>query len=147
MRRKLFLLIILLGVCFLFIKKDEEEIRIRVISHSESPIDIYYKEDVVEYLKTKVLVKEKIDDEYFRLNYKKIENELNEKFDNITVKYENHLFTNKLTEEAVLENKEYKTLLVIIGDGQGPNWWGSVFDEVLYDGGSSEIKYEWFFNR
>ena len=98
-------------------------------------------------MKTEILVKEKINDEYFRLNYKKIEDELNEKFDNITVKYEKHLFTNKLTEDEVLENKEYKTLLVIIGDGRGPNWWGSVFDEELYDCGSGEVKYKWFFNR
>ena len=57
MKGKLFLLIILLGVCFLFTKK-EEEIRIRVMSHSERQVDIYYKEDVVEYLKTEIFLPE-----------------------------------------------------------------------------------------
>lgn len=147
MKKGFLLLILLFGVSFLFLKNHDEEIRIRVISHSGQDCDIYYKEEVVEYLKDKILKNKKLNHEYFKNNYKKIEERLNEKFNNIRVTYEKHYFENKVVDNNVIENKVYDTLLIYIGDADGPNWWGSVFDGVLKKESSDEIKYEWYFKN
>ena len=34
------------------------------------------------------------------------------------------------------------TLYVIIGEGKGSNWWGTVYPEFLTVNGSEEVKYE-----
>ena len=91
----IFLLLTSLVVCFLFLHK-EDEIRIRVLSNSDDPIDILYKDEVVKYLKEEILKGNRLDDKYFEENYKKINLELNEKFDNIKVNYEYHMFENKM---------------------------------------------------
>ena len=145
MKSLFLLLLICIGVCFLF--PEDEEIRIRVISNSDSEIDIIYKEKVVTFLKDEILLKEKLNDQYFEENYKNIENILNVEFDDIVVKYENHTFVNKTYNGSAVENKEYKTLLILIGDGCGSNWWGSVFDETLQYESDSEVKYEWYFKK
>lgn len=145
MKHGFLLLILLIGVCFLFFKNDKEEIRIRVISNSGQDVDIYYKDEVVKYLKEEVLKNEKLDDDYFKSNVLFIENKLNEKFKNIKVSYEKHYFENKIDGDNVLENKEYQTLLIYIGDGKGPNWWASVFDGTLQSQSVEEVKYEWYF--
>ena len=139
------LLLICLSVCFLLPKN--EEIRIRVISNSDSSYDISYKQEVVAYLKDEVLKNEKLTDEYFKQNFKKIESILNQKFDNITVKYEKHTFINKTYNDNALENDEYKTLLISIGNGLGSNWWGSVFDGTLQYESESEVEYKWYFDK
>ena len=51
------LLLICFGVCFLF--PNDEEIRVRVISNSESEMDIVYKKEVVEFLKISLRDKDK----------------------------------------------------------------------------------------
>ena len=145
MKSLFLLLLICVGVCFLFPK--EEEVRIRVISNSDSEIDVKYKERVVSFLKDEILMKEKLNNQYFEKNYQNIDKKLNLEFDDIVVKYENHTFINKTYNGSAVENKEYKTLLIIIGNGQGSNWWGSVFDDTLQYESDSEVKYEWYFNK
>ena len=139
------LLLICLSVCFLLPKN--EEIRIRVISNSDSSYDISYKQEVVIFLKEEMFKNVKLTDDYFKKNYESIEKILNHKFENITVKYEKHTFVNKTYNGSALENGEYKTLLISIGDGLGSNWWGSIFDETLQYESDEEVKYEWYFDK
>ena len=139
------LLLICLSVCFLLPKN--EEIRIRVISNSDSSYDISYKQEVVIFLKEEMFKNVKLTDDYFKKNYESIEEILNHKFGNITVKYEKHTFVNKTYNGSALENGEYKTLLISIGDGLGSNWWGSIFDETLQYESDEEVKYEWYFDK
>ena len=124
-----------------------EEIRIRVISNSDSSYDILYKQEVVVFLKDEVFKNVKLTDGYFKQSYKSIEETLNQKFKNITVKYEKHTFVNKTYNGSALENDEYKTLLVYIGDGLGSNWWGSIFEDTLQYESNIEVKYEWYFKK
>jgi hypothetical protein len=145
MKSLFLLLLICVGVCFLFPKN--EEIRIRVISNSDSESDVLYKDKVVIFLKDKILIDENLTDKYFEANYKNIEDILNEEFDNICVKYENHTFINKTYNGSAVENKEYKTLLILIGDGLGSNWWGSVFDETLQYESDLEVEYQWYLKK
>ena len=139
------LLLICLSVCFLLPKN--EEIRIRVISNSDSSYDISYKQEVVIFLKEEMFKNVKLTDDYFKKNYESIEEILNHKFEDITVKYEKHTFVNKTYNGSALENGEYKTLLISIGDGLGSNWWGSIFDETLQYESDEEVKYEWYFDK
>jgi hypothetical protein len=142
----IFLLLTSLVVCFLFLHK-EDEIRIRVLSNSDDPIDILYKDEVVKYLKEEILKGNRLDDKYFEENYKKINLELNEKFDNIKVNYEYHMFENKTYNGNVIKDGKYKTLLIYIGDGSGSNWWGSIYEGVITMDSKKKIKYEWYLRK
>ena len=129
---------------FLF-KKDE--IRVRVISNSDSEFDLKYKEEVVLYLKENILQKREITDQYLKDNVSNIEYELNEVFDNIVCKYEPHTFTNKAYNGNAIKNGTYDTLLVYIGQANGSNWWGTIFEGSLKNESTDIIEYKWYFKR
>ena len=139
------LLLICFGVCFLF--PNDKEIRVRVISNSDSEVDILYKKEVVEFLKSEVFINQKLNDNYFSKNYKLIEDVLNSEFDDIVVEYGTHTFVNKTYNGSAVENKKYKTLVVYIGDANGLNWWGSIFDDTLQYESDVEVQYEWYFKK
>ena len=147
MKKIFFWALILLGVCFFFLNREDDEIRIRVISNSELQSDIEYKEEVVKYLKDEILINEELTKRYFEKNYSKIQQQLNNKFENIKVTFEKHTFKNKTYNGSVLKDEEYPTLLIVIGEGLGPNWWGSIFDEALKNESSEEIVYQWYFKK
>ena len=147
MKKFFLLLLILVGVCFLFSFKEEQEIRIRVIGNSDSIIDQNYKKQVVSFLKSEVLDNVELSDDYLKENYKTIENILNSEFDDIEVKYEKHTFKNKTYNDSAIKDGEYKTLLVYIGEAKGSNWWGSIFDGKLNYESDNEVTYEWYFKK
>ena len=140
------LFLTLLMVCFLFFQKNEE-IRIRVLSNSDSKEDLKYKDDVVNYLLDEIIKDNKLTDEYFINNCQKIEEILNEEFDEINVSYDYHTFPTKTYNGNVINEGNYKTLLVKIGNGLGPNWWGSVFEGSIKMNSKDEIVYEWYFKK
>lgn len=146
--KKIFLLLFgLFVVCFLFFGSKDEEIRIRVISNSDNETDIKYKKEVVNYLKEEILPYIILNDEYLSSNYKSIENVLNEKFQNINVKYEKHTFNNKTYNDSAIKDGVYKTLVIYIGEGKGSNWWGSIFNEKLFYESEDEVVYKWYFKN
>ena len=145
--KRLLLLLILSGVCFLFGFKEEQEIRIRVIANSDSTLDQNFKKEVVAYLKREILDNVELSDEYFKENYKLIETILKSEFDGIEVEYEKHTFKNKTYNDNAIKDGEYKTLLVYIGEAKGSNWWGSIFDGKLNYESDSEVTYEWYFKK
>lgn len=147
MKSYFLLLLICFAVCFLFVSKDDDEIRVRVISNSESVEDVAYKNEVVRYLKDEIFKNTKLNNAYFKKNYKNIEQELNDNFKNIVVEYQNHTFINKTYNGSAEENGEYMTLVIYIGQGLGENWWGSIFDETLQYESSEEVRYEWYLKR
>lgn len=145
--KTILLFIVSLGVCFFFLNKNDDEIRIRVISNSNSESDLKYKDEVVSYLKEEVLNDIQLTDHYLENNYKTIEQILNKEFDDISVSYEYHTFKNKTYNDIALENKEFKTLLIYIGHGEGSNWWGSIFDNSLQYESTDEVIYKWYFRK
>ena len=145
MKRVFLLLLCLLGVCFFLFKEDE--IRVRVISNSDNSIDLKYKEEVVMYLKNNILQKAKITDQYLKDNVDNIEYELNLVFDNIVCRYEPHTFVNKAYNGNVIKNGTYNTLLVYIGEANGSNWWGTIFEGSLKNESTEMVEYEWYFKR
>ena len=136
-------MLIILVACFLFCEK--KEIRIRVIANSNSVSDIREKDEIVNFMVYNILKDKTINDQFLKENYLWIEEELNKVFKEVEVKYENHTFYNKTYNGSVLANGTYKTLLVLVGNGEGTNWWSSIYDGKI-QAGSEEVVYEWFFN-
>lgn len=147
MKRFVIILSIILGVCFFFYNKDENsEIRIRVISNSDSNSDIEYKKEVVSYLK-EILSKNSLTDNYFKNNKDEIELKLKSRYPNVKVKYEMHNFTKKSYNGNVVKDGKYKTLLVLIDEAKGPNWWCSIFAGKITKESDEILSYEWYFNK
>ena len=147
MKKVFLLLFALFVVCFFVMKENNEEIRIRVISNSNSEMDIIYKREVVAYLKKEIFPNIELTNDYFMDNYKTIETILNENFTNIKVKYEKHTFNNKTYNDSAIKDGVYDTLLIYIGEGKGSNWWGSIFNEELSYESEDEVEYKWYFKN
>ena len=145
--KKVFFLLLFTCLVVFFILPKTEEIRVRVISNSYEEVDIDFKEEVVEYFKEEILPIIEMTDKYLKENYKKIEEMLEEKFESIKVEYKKHTFTNKTYNGSVVTNGTYKTLLILIENGLGPNWWGSIFDGALQKEGTEEVTYEWYYKK
>ncbi|PPA69630.1 stage II sporulation protein R [Jeotgalibacillus proteolyticus] len=47
-----------------------------------------------------------------------------------TVRFEKHLFPEKITEEGISPEGIFDTVLVTLGEGKGKNWWCSIFPEL-----------------
>lgn len=141
------LLLVIFGVCFLITPTESSEIRIRVISNSDSKEDIEYKKEVVEYLKEEVFPYIELEDRYLKENYKNIEEDLSKEFSNIKVEYKKHRFKNKTYNNSAIKDGTFNTLLISIKDAKGSNWWGSVFDSKLVYESEDEIEYKWYFKE
>ena len=141
------ILFLLLIVFFLLGINKNQEIRIRIISNSDSLTDVAYKNEVVKYFKEEMLPKLKLEEVYLKDNVSYIEEKLNECFCDIKVEFIWYTFTNKEYNGNAIENGRYKTLLITIGKGLGSNWWGSVFDESLKYESTEVISYKWYFEK
>ncbi len=126
---------------------QEKEIRVRVIPSSDNSYDLKVKEKAKDI--TICYLKEASSDSYdtylkniqLTLNAFELvlEKELKE---DVTVELSNHTLYNKTYNNSAVKNTEQMTLYVVIGEGNGSNWWGTVYPEFLEVNGSDEIKYE-----
>ncbi len=147
MRKLLLILLIFVSFVIVLKNKDSKEIRVRIIPNSDSKKDLDVKEKVknitICYLKnaynenynTFIDNIEKTKDDFIIL----LENNLNEK---IKLDFSNHTLYNKTYNNSAVKNTNQKVLYIIIGNGNGSNWWGTVYPEFLEISSSEEIKYE-----
>lgn len=147
--RKLILIgiILIFGITLFLNLKEEKEIRVRVIPNSDTSLDLQVKETAKNI--TICYLKEAYHPEYdsFIKNinstkkaFKEIlEKELNRE---VEVEFGNHTLYNKTYNNSAVKNTDEMTLYVIIGEGKGSNWWGTVYPEFLKVSGSEEVKYE-----
>ena len=68
-----------------------------------------------------------------------IENELRK---DVEIHLGNHTLYNKTYNNNAVKNTNEMTLYVVIGEGKGDNWWGTVYPEFLEVSSSEEVKYE-----
>lgn len=145
--RKCLLIIIIILSLFIFGKKfndKNQEIRIRIVSNSNNADDLILKNEV----KNTVLnyIDLLYDENYDNLCYnitntlEELSVDLNNQFNNVSVTFDYHTLYNKAYNNSAIENKKTKVLYIIIGNGNGDNWWGSIYPEFI--NGSSEICYE-----
>jgi len=146
MRKLLFVVIVVLAFLSLTFRLNnkEEEIRVRIIPNSNEAIDIDVKENVksivIDYLKL-------VYNENYEMCCNNINNKIDEleldlanKFKDITVNFGYHTLYNKTYNDNAIQNKKEKTLYIVIGEGKGDNWWGTIYPE--YISGGEEIEYE-----
>ncbi|MDE6660870.1 MAG: stage II sporulation protein R [Anaeroplasmataceae bacterium] len=148
MRKIIIAGIIILCIVLVFTRSHEEkEIRVRIIPNSDEVSDLKVKETAKDI--TVCYLKEAYDREYntYLKNLKQtltlfesaLEKELKE---DVEVELGNHTLYNKTYNNNAVENKNAMTLYVIIGEGKGSNWWGTVYPEFLEVNSSEEVKYE-----
>lgn len=146
MRKLLFIVVLAIAVISVIINinNDEKEIRVRVVPNSNSSNDLKIKEDVKEsvisYLN--LVYDNNYDKCESNINdtYKELELDLNNNFDDISVSFDYHTLYNKTYNDNATLNSKELTLYVIIGEGNGDNWWGSIYPE--YISGGTEVEYE-----
>ncbi|MBD5391067.1 hypothetical protein HDR67_03590 [bacterium] len=140
-------LVVLCGI-FIFMRTQEtKEIRVRVIPNSNTTEDLKIKEKAKNI--TICYLKEAYDQEYsiYLSNLKSttssfqyiLEKEINQK---VEVQLGNHTLYNKTYNNSAVKNTNEMTLYVILGEGKGDNWWGTVYPEFLEVNSSEEVKYE-----
>lgn len=147
--RKLILggVIIIFAITVFLNLNKEKEIRVRIIPNSDTSLDLNEKETAKTI--TLCYLKNAYDEEYKvfiqNINFTKkefekiLEKELNR---DVEVEFGNHTLYNKTYNNSAVKNTEEMTLYIIIGEGKGSNWWGTVYPEFLSVSGSEEIKYE-----
>lgn len=131
-------------------KEEVEEIRVRVIPNSNSEVDLLVKEDVKNI--TVSYLKKAYDSNYYiyinnieyGLSYLEEVIEKNIK-EEVLITFDNHTLYNKTYNDNVIENTEELTLCVKIGDGNGSNWWGTIYPEFLLVNSNEVVEYESLF--
>lgn len=147
--RKIIIGIISIVFIILLISKlnhEDEEIRVRIISNGNKASDLKDKKIAkdlticylniiyhAEYDKFKNNIEETYDD---------LENMLLEEGISANVSFSYHTLYNKTYNNNAIKNDSKLTLYVILGKGEGENWWGSVYPKFLSISSEEEIKYE-----
>lgn len=149
-RKRMLLVLILIILIALFLPRGSKEFRIRVVAASDSTEDQREKHAVVRVLK----------EEIGKFNRNDIINEVERNIDLLKGKVSEVLqgkefemviaevrFPAKEYDGKIISGGKYRTLLVVIGEGRGKNWWSILYPE--YHGISfedkEEIKVEFYF--
>lgn len=152
MRRFLGIGIVVLAIVLLFVRNSnskEEEIRVRVIPNGNTAEDLKEKEQVKEivlcylkivYDKTYQKCMSNISE-----TYQDLEKSLKSEAFDVDVSFDKHTLYNKTYNDNAIKNEETYVLYVVIGNGKGDNWWGSIYPKFLSVSGDTEIKYESLF--
>ncbi|MFI3329182.1 MAG: stage II sporulation protein R [bacterium] len=141
--KKVIIVICLIVFFYLFLNKDEEQIRIRVIANSDDSVDQEIKGQVVKYLYSNYNLDFSSIEEcdiYLINNIDAIKEDLVNEFKDIKVTYENHNFYNKTYNNIVSKNENYKTLLIEIREAKGENFWGVLYSNEFIEN-ENTIKY------
>lgn len=140
------LVVIAFLIVAFFLKSPGEELRVRVIPNSNSQEDLLIKEEI------KLLAIEYLEENYdeslakyinnINKNIEDFSNLLNSTYNRISVSLEKHKFFNKTYNGSSLKNEEVLTFLVIINEGKGDNWWGSIYPKFLEMSSSEVTQYK-----
>ncbi len=66
------------------------------------------------------------------------------RFDDVSVSFESHTFTNKTYNSNAAPNGVYDTLVIRIGNASGDNWWASIYDGMLASESVDKVEYRWW---
>lgn len=134
-------MIILIIGCICFIKSDdnifipEDSIRFRIIANSNSEIDINFKKEFKSYIESIIypLIKDaKSSDEVNNIivnNLDYINNNIYKYLGNNDYSFDYGLnyFPKKSYKGVIYKEGYYRSLVITLGDGNGNNWWCSLF--------------------
>ena len=134
--KKIVLLLIFILIIF-SIKFEEKEIRIRILSNSNSIVDQENKKLVKEILIKNFQNYEYNDvDSFIKNNIELIQDELINKIPRelnlvINVEYVKTHFPSKSLNGKFLSSGYYQTLLITINEGLGCNWWSILYPDFF----------------
>ncbi|WP_165967192.1 stage II sporulation protein R [Jeotgalibacillus sp. S-D1] len=122
---------------------EHQDIRFRVLAHSDEEQDQAIKQTVYTLVQEQILqtlAGEQWDREDLIQQMEKhvgdweqlVQRKLAEEgiSYSATVRFEKHLFPQKKTDEQVYEEGLFDTVIVTLGEGQGKNWWCSIFPDL-----------------
>lgn len=145
MKRKIFLILLLLVIISLYKTSNQviiipdSSIRLRVIPNSNSPEDIYIKEQVKKYLETNIytLTKDIPSIEESRTiinnNLDNIDSNINKIFIinnyplSYKINYGKNYFPEKTYQGITYQEGYYESLVISIGEAKGDNFWCVLF--------------------
>lgn len=150
MRKFILIIIALLFIISLInIHDGKEEIRVRIIPNSNSGVDLSLKEKAKSI--TCCYLNKVYDSNYnecinnIKMTMDEFEDVLTKEIGKITISFDKHTLYNKTYNDNAVKNEKYYTLYIVIGDGKGSNWWGTIYPNLLEISSSDEIKYESLF--
>lgn len=131
---KKIIVILIIGIFgYIIFNQDNisDNIRIRVIANTNTEIDIYEKNKVVEIVKSVIKADDTEKDIEIKLDVlrKKINSYSKEINKNIKVEFKNTNFPAKSLNGEIIPRGVYKTLLITIGKGEGNNYWSLLYPE------------------
>lgn len=137
----IFILSLLIGSCFLLTSCVQEQTpRIRIKASDDSVSSVEFKDQIKDEV---LMLLSKTNNQNIDFLVQYLKNALNEKYSDITVSYTNDTYPAKSLNGEFIPSGTYPTLLIIIGEGLGSNWWSLLYPEffnVSYDE-SDEIEY------
>ena len=148
------IVVIMLILTIIFLSKNDEMIRIRVLANSNSEYDQKVKSEVVDIVKDEF--KEILKD---TKNINDARNKINANLDRISSKVDTFLTNSEIKYDSKVNfglnyvpvkeyNKKryeegyYESVLITLGKGEGDNWWCILFPTVCLN--DENVKYESF---
>ncbi len=152
MRKKVFLIVIVIIAIILLIPEENNEFRIRVIANSDSSADQNEKMAVVSALQKRIAGFDQNDiaGEVIA-NIDILEADVKRVLchDNYLLSIKKIKYPAKTINGRVIPGGKYRTLLVVIGKGEGKNWWSLLYPDYhgisFEDAESGDIEYEFYF--
>lgn len=149
MKKLILFVIVIIFIFTLVDSKKNEEIRVRIIPNSNSESDLIAKDEVkklVTYYLYNIY-----DEDYnnyinnINASVGELEEILKRKCVDCMVSFDNHTLYNKTYNGNKVRDKRCLVLLIILGEGKGDNWWGSVYPKYLEVESEDVIEYESLF--
>lgn len=154
-RKRVAIIIILIIALALFglynSQSEDKQIKARIIPNSNETSDILLKEEMVIDVKEYLLAEYSSDYLEYISNiensYQEFNAQMIEKYGEVKIMFKEHTLYNKTYNDSALKNENSMTLLVIIGEGLGDNWWGTVYPTFLAQESTEEIEYKSFIEK
>lgn len=132
---KMIIIILICVILFGVISEnnEKERVRIRVVSNSNSYIDLYYKEEVKDLVCSVVNADDTLKDienKLVNMNSLVKEYGMNHNLD-IKVDLGITSFPPKELDGKIISGGKYQTLLITIGEGKGNNYWTLLYPEYF----------------
>lgn len=143
------LFLVIISITIYINNSNSEEIRLRIIPNSNEPSDILVKEEVknaVIYYLESIYV-----DDYHKYVEKInesmafLESIIEANYVSCSMDFSKHTLYNKEYNGSAIKNKSTLTLVITLGEGNGSNWWGSIYPEYLGISSSDVVRYESLF--
>lgn len=147
--RKIGIIILIILFVYVFVSNmsNEEEIRVRIIPNSDKKEDLLLKEEAKKYVVYYLKKAYHSDYNQFVTNINETKNSFEAILEKVlatdcTITFDEHTLYNKTYNGSAVKNEKTLVLYVVLGEGDGSNWWGTVYPEFLGISSDDEIKYE-----